>query len=106
MSCRGIKSYELNISRTIFIYTTNKSGIEYTIPNRDSSIVTIRLDYDGLWINGVAFECPDNTGRAIYETIMDLFRQKTSFDIGSQEGANRSTAYYEYIKYVKYEPTV
>ena len=92
--------------RFAFIYTTNKSGIEYTIPNRDSSIVTIRLDYDGLWINGVAFECPDNTGRAIYETIMDLFRQKTSFDIGSQEGANRSTAYYEYIKYVKYEPTV
>ena len=34
--------------RFAFIYTTNKSGIEYTIPNRNSSIVTIRLDYDGL----------------------------------------------------------
>ena len=92
--------------RFAFIYTSNKTGIEYVIPNRNSSVVTIRLDYDGLWINDTAFVCPDNTGQAIYESIMNVFRQKTSFDVGSQEGANRSTAYYEYIKYVKYEPTV
>ena len=64
-----------------------------------------RLDYDGLWINGTAFVCPDNTGRAIYESIMEAFRSKNSFDVGSQEGVNRSTAYYEYIKYISYEPT-
>lgn len=92
--------------RFAFLYTTNKSGIEYAIPNRNgSSVVTIKLDYDGLWINGVAFVCPDNTGKAIYESIMEAFRLKNSFDVGSQEGANRSTAYYEYIKYVSYEPT-
>lgn len=93
--------------RFAFIYTTNKSGIEYAIPNTNgSSIVTIKLDHDGLWINDTAFVCPDNTGKAIYETIMEVFRGKSSFDLGSQEGVNRSTAYYDYIKYVKYEPTI
>lgn len=92
--------------RLAVIYTTNKSGIEYPIPNRDGSIVTIKLDYDGLWINNSLFVPPDNTSKLIYESIMEEFRKKTSFEIGSLEGVNRSTAYYDYIKYVKYEPTV
>lgn len=92
--------------RLAFIYTTNKTGIEYPIPNRDGSIVTIRLDYEGLWINGVQFVPPDNATKLVYDTVIEESRKKASFEVGSLEGANRSTAYYDYIKYVKYEPTV
>lgn len=92
--------------RLAVIYTSNKSGIEYPIPNINGTEVIIRLDYDGLWINGEAFAPLDNTARSIYESIIEAFRGKSSFEVGSLEGVNRSTAYYEYIKYVKYEPTI
>ena len=62
----------------------------------------LRLDRRGLTINGSLYLF-DKALRATptldYQTGMDALLALTSFDIGSQEGNNRSHATYNYIKY-------
>lgn len=62
----------------------------------------LRLDRRGLTINGSLYLF-DKALRATptldYQTGMDALLALTSFDIGSQEGSNRSHATYNYIKY-------
>ena len=77
----------------------NQSGIETPVANPGS--ILLRLDKAGLWIDGTLFTPPDNA-QAIYTTIINGFRNLTSFSVGSAEGTTRSTAYYNYIKYYEY----
>ena len=65
--------------------------------------MVVRLDSSGLSINGVQFLYNTElraTPTLEYTTGMNALVSLSSYDIGSQEGSNRSHATYNYIKYV------
>jgi hypothetical protein len=61
----------------------------------------LKLDMQGLWINGRLWT--DAQNGEMLEEIMKNIRTLNTFSVGSQEGANRSNAIYNYIKYYTYE---
>lgn len=71
----------------------------YTI---DGTTLLIRLDSSGVWLNGSHFLYDTDmraTPTLTYDEGMAALLALTSYDIGSQEGSNRSHATYNYIKY-------
>ena len=80
----------------------SQSNIEFNIGNNNGDIV-LKLDAMGLWLNG-SLVTPSATYQTLWNTILEQFRTNfTSFEVGSAEGATRSTAHYNYIKYYAYE---
>lgn len=96
----------------MYVTATNKRAISvdlilndksrrplYTSPDTN---LLIRVDSSGVWLNGDKFYFDTNlraTPTLTYEVGIDAFLALSSYDIGSQEGANRSHANYNYIKY-------
>lgn len=67
------------------------------------TLLLLRLDEYGVWINGEHFLYDTDlrsTPTLTYEEGMAGLTSLLSYDIGSQEGSNRSHATYNYIKYV------
>lgn len=75
----------------------------YASPSTDYVVL---INKRGVYLNNELFEF-DNNLRAnptlTYEEGIAAFLALTSFDVGSQEGANRSHATYNYIKYYTVE---
>lgn len=80
----------------------NASSLRPTYTLNGTTLV-FKLDEFGVWMNGVQF-LYDTELRAnptlVYNTGMTALLALSSYDIGSQEGSNRSHATYNYIKYV------
>lgn len=71
----------------------------YTISGTE---LIVRIDANGVMMNGSYFMFDTDlraTPTTTYEEAMPPFLNLSSYDIGSQEGSNRSTATYNYIKY-------
>lgn len=74
----------------------------YTNPSSQGNNYLIRIDQNGVWLNGQLFYFdtdPRVTPTMTYQEAMSAFLSLSSYDIGSQEGSNRSNATYNYIKY-------
>lgn len=80
---------------------TNQSNIEVSTGNNTGDMV-IKLDTAGIWINNTLYT-PNSSVATMYNDILNNIRNFSSIEVGSAEGSNRSTAYYNYIKYYSYE---
>lgn len=88
--------YHMYISNGILCYANrdSKSNITKTY---NPQVITIRVDSDGLKING---ELIFNNDNGVITALAGLYPD-TKVQIGSAEGFNRSSATYHYIKVVK-----
>lgn len=81
------------------IYNSKTMRPTYTMP---SSTLVVKIDKSGVYLNGAIFlfdTRPRVTPTITYAEDIQHFVSLNSYDIGSQEGSNRSHATYNYIKY-------
>lgn len=96
----------------MYVTASNKSKISYDllVDNKalrptytaDTTHIVMKFDQNGMWINGTQFFFDTDlraTPTISYDVGMPQFLSLTSYDIGSQEGSNRSHALYYTIRY-------
>lgn len=71
-------------------------GQKFTVLFPESSTVTIRIDRDGISVNGTPLNWNEANYRAIIEHMTGLGAY--AFKLGSQEGSNRDKVVYELIR--------
>ena len=77
------------------------TGLEVTIPAEQD--IVIRWDAVGLHLNGELLRGVNANQNTTLDTIHEELCEATNILIGSEEGATRSHAHYNYIKYVRYD---
>jgi len=77
------------------------TGLELTIPAEQDIIV--RWDAVGLHLNGELVRGVNANQNATLDIVHEELQEAANILIGSEEGAVRSHAHYEYIKYVRYD---
>lgn len=77
------------------------TGLEVTIPAGEDII--IRWDAVGLHLNGTLLRGVNANQNTTLDTVHEELKEATNILIGSEEGATRSHAHYDYIKYVRYD---
>ena len=77
------------------------TGLELTIPAEQD--IVIRWDAVGLHLNGELLRGVNANQNTTLDTVHEELCEATNILIGSEEGAVRSHAHYNYIKYVRYD---
>ena len=77
------------------------TGLEVTIPAEQD--IVIRWDAVGLHLNGELLRGVNANQNTTLDIIHEELQEATNILIGSEEGAVRSHAHYNYIKYVRYD---
>lgn len=77
------------------------TGLEVTIPAEQD--IVVRWDAVGLHLNGELLRGVNANQNTTLDTVHEELCEATNILIGSEEGAVRSHAHYNYIKYVRYD---
>lgn len=84
---------------------TNKfTGLEISVPAEED--IVIRWDASGLYLNGTLLRGVNALQNTTLDIVHEQLSETTPILLGSEEGAVRSHAHYNYIKYVKYDGVV
>ena len=93
----GSTALSSNLNEIRISLMNNSTGARPVAPLDGTGTVVLRLDSDGLRINGSYYEPTSELTN--WRNNMTLLTGLSSFDIGSQEGTARSHATYLTIKY-------
>ena len=77
------------------------TGLEITIPAGED--IVIRWDAVGLHLNGELLRGINANQNNTLDQVHEELKEAPNILIGSEEGATRSHAHYDYIKYVRYD---
>ena len=77
------------------------TGLEINIPAGED--IVVKWDAVGLHVNGPLLRGINANQNTTLDTIHEELQEATNILIGSEEGAVRSHAHYNYIKYVRYD---